>query len=185
MPFQHRKAFSSRLLHYNILWKIVWRWIDYIRSSFGDKKFYILTLLKNTELKEGSKFKLPVEVATAPLYLGYTIKVTINGLRLCTGMVRKILRFQGRKNIQKQATLVPPRNKACLVGFANSWKLSNISYNIWIHHWKQIGGAWAHNRCVLSLGKFKIALLCTYYQAYHWSKSFVCTGKYFWNVLFA
>jgi len=57
--------------------------------------------------------------------------------------------------------LKPHGYKACLVGFTNSWKLSNIAYGIWIHLWKQFGGAWAHNRCVQALGKFKIALLCT------------------------
>ena len=44
----------------------------------------ILTL-KKTELKLGSKFKLPVEFDIVPCNLGIMGNVSTNGLRLCRG----------------------------------------------------------------------------------------------------
>jgi len=58
--------------------------MDYIRSSFGDKKFDI-NVIKHTELKLGSKFKLPVEFEIVPCSIGIMENLTINGLRLCRG----------------------------------------------------------------------------------------------------
>ena len=45
----------------------------------------ILTLKKNTELKLGSKFKLPVEVDVVPYNFGIMGNVITNGSRLCRG----------------------------------------------------------------------------------------------------
>ena len=50
----------------------------------SDKKFDI-NVKKYTELKLGSKFKLPVEVDIVPCNLEIMGNVTTNGLRLCRG----------------------------------------------------------------------------------------------------